>query len=52
MEYHSTAEVLERLEVRLTRIESRLVQLMIHVGLDPYEKKYEGAPAPPDKDTT
>lgn len=26
---------------RLARIESRLVQLMIHLGLDPYEKTYE-----------
>lgn len=27
---------------RLRRIESRLVQLMIHNGLDPYSKTYEG----------
>lgn len=26
---------------RTARIESRLVQLMIHLGLDPYKKTYE-----------
>ena len=26
---------------RLARIESRLVQLMIHLGLDPYAQTYE-----------
>lgn len=26
---------------RLTRIESRLVQLMIHMGSDPYERTYD-----------
>lgn len=29
-------------EKRLRRIESRLVQLMIHMGLNPYAKTYEG----------
>ena len=28
------------LELRTARIESRLVQLMIHLGLDPQEKRY------------
>jgi hypothetical protein len=28
-------------EKRLVRIESRLVRLMIHLGIDPYEKMYE-----------
>ena len=28
------------LELRTARIESRLVQLMIHFGLDPQEKRY------------
>lgn len=26
---------------RLTRIESRLVQIMLHLGMDPYRKMYE-----------
>ena len=30
----------ESIELRLARIESRLVQLMIHLGLDPYRKTY------------
>ena len=29
------------LENRVRRIESRLVQLMLHLGLNPYEKCYE-----------
>ena len=29
------------LEKRMTRMESRLVQLMIHLGLDPYERTYD-----------
>lgn len=29
------------LDMRLARIESRLVQLMIHMGLNPYEKTYD-----------
>jgi hypothetical protein len=32
----------ENIEKRLRRIESRLVQLMIHLGLDPYGKVYSG----------
>ena len=31
------------LEARLTRIESRLVQLMLHFGLDPYTKTYDAS---------
>lgn len=31
---------LERIEDRLARVESRLVQLMLHMGLDPYTKTY------------
>lgn len=33
------------LEQRMARIESRLVQLMIHQGLDPYTKVYEQWPS-------
>lgn len=29
------------MEKRLVRIESRLVRLMIHLGIDPYEKMYD-----------
>lgn len=28
-------------DARLARIESRLVQLMLHMGLNPYEKQYD-----------
>lgn len=31
----------KELAARMARIESRLVQLMIHQGLDPYNKVYE-----------
>lgn len=31
----------EPIERRLARIESRLVTLMIHMGIDPYERMYE-----------
>jgi len=31
----------ENIERRLARIESRLVQLMIHMGIDPYERAYD-----------
>jgi hypothetical protein len=34
--------LLHDLIARVTRVESRLVQLMIHQGLDPYRKTYEG----------
>jgi hypothetical protein len=27
-------------QTRLTRIESRLVQIMLHLGMDPYRKMY------------
>jgi hypothetical protein len=30
---------------RLARIESRLVQLMLHMGLNPYEKQYDARPS-------
>lgn len=30
----------EQLAERLARVESRLVQLMIHLGLDPQKKQY------------
>lgn len=46
MTHKSTAELLEELAERLTRVESRLVQLMLHVGLDPYQKTYPST-APP-----
>lgn len=29
------------MEKRLVRIESRLVRLMMHLGIDPYEKMYD-----------
>ncbi len=29
------------MERRLVRIESRLVQIMMHLGLDPYRKMYD-----------
>ena len=32
---------IKALAQRLARIESRLVQLMIHLGLDPYAQTYE-----------
>ena len=31
---------LERIEERLARVESRLVQLMFHSGMDPYARTY------------
>jgi hypothetical protein len=37
------------IEKRLRRIESRLVQLMIHMGLNPYAKTYDGDEAPEAK---
>jgi hypothetical protein len=36
----------DRVEQRLRRIESRLVQLMMHVGCDPYEKVYSNNGTP------
>jgi len=33
--------VLKRMNARLARLESRLVQLMLHTGLDPYTKTYD-----------
>lgn len=35
-------------EDRLIRIESRLVQIMLHLGMNPYKKEYET----PNKHTT
>ena len=32
---------MKELDLRLARIESRLVQLMLHMGLDPYKKQYD-----------
>jgi hypothetical protein len=40
---------LKAIDIRLTRIESRLVQLMLHAGLDPYKKKYDDRRGAPDK---
>jgi hypothetical protein len=34
-------QILLELEGRMTRIESRLVQVMYHLGLDPMERKYD-----------
>ena len=31
----------ESIEDRLKRIEARLCQLMLHLGLDPYQKTYK-----------
>jgi hypothetical protein len=31
----------ESIEKRLARIESRIVQLMLHIGVDPYTKTYD-----------
>ena len=31
----------QSVEDRLKRIESRLVQLMLHLGLDPYQQAYK-----------
>jgi cystathionine beta-lyase/cystathionine gamma-synthase len=36
------------LTVRVERMETRLVQLMLHLGLDPYSKQYDG-PGKPSK---
>lgn len=32
---------MDPIERRLVRIESRLVQIMLHLGIDPYKKMYE-----------
>lgn len=37
----SDTETLARIEDRLARIETRLVQLMFHAGVDPYTKTYD-----------
>lgn len=31
------------MEDRLIRIESRLVQIMLHLGMNPYKKEYEAS---------
>lgn len=36
---------------RLARIESRLVQLMFHLGMDPYAKFYDSPSSVNDKNT-
>lgn len=33
----------ETIEQRLIRIETRIVQLMMHLGLNPYEKTYDAS---------
>lgn len=38
------AESLAEVQRRLTRIESRLVQLMMHLGMDPAERVYGQQP--------
>ena len=43
---------LSSVEARLARIESRLVQLMLHFGLDPYTKTYDASYMTPPKTTT
>lgn len=40
MEKDDVELMLEEIVARLTRVESRLVQLMLHMGLDPYKKTY------------
>lgn len=32
----------EPIEQRLARIESRIVQIMLHLGIDPYRRMYDG----------
>jgi len=39
----------ESLEQRLARIESRIVQLMLHLGVNPYEKTYHDVREQPVK---
>lgn len=42
--------MLEEIVLRLTRVETRLVQLMLHQGLDPYKKTYDDhGPAGPEQ---
>ena len=36
-----THNMLKQLEDRVIRIESRLVQIMFHLGMNPYEKQYD-----------
>lgn len=36
-----TEDVLERIERRLARIESRNVQMMYHLGMDAHERRYD-----------
>ena len=37
----SSHQTNNELEARMARIESRLVQLMLHFGLDPHKKVYD-----------
>lgn len=41
---------LEQIEKRLARMESRIVQIMQHLGIDPYERMYDRL-QDPDKNT-
>jgi hypothetical protein len=34
-------QALNDLQARMARVESRLVQLMLHMGVDPHERHYE-----------
>ena len=47
---HNTSKrtrTMDDLDRRMARIETRLVQLMLHMGLNPYEKTYDtGKPNP------
>ena len=38
---YNDAKTVNEIAARVARIESRLVQLMLHVGANPYEKTYE-----------
>jgi hypothetical protein len=41
MNSENVERMLEEIVVRLTRVESRLVQLMLHLSLDPHKKVYD-----------
>lgn len=36
-----THNMLKDIETRIIRLESRLVQIMFHLGMNPYEKQYD-----------
>lgn len=49
MERHEVQQfdrALTALTVRIERMETRLVQLMLHLGLDPYTRQYDGIGKP------